>query len=309
MANGQLTDAQLKTLVDDDDTPDELIADYFEFDEKTLPGGIDEAEIAALEDIPNLSTANEGKIGWFNRRRRRKLDKRFRKRADDGFNGLTMVSEGDSWFHYPVRLDDVIEHLFEDPKVNILSRAFAGDWLSNIAKEKEYLAALDWLKPEVFLVSGGGNDLVGKERLKWVLRRYEVGREADWYLGGAFDRVMEEMEELYTGLFDELTDRYPAMKIIGHGYDHPIPDGGKWLGEPMEIIGIEDAALQREIARLMINRYNDVRIALAAKYAQVSHVDCRGVVQEWHDELHPTSKSFGLVAAEFKKVIADALND
>ena len=139
MSTQRLTETELYALLDNDETPEELVADYFELDEKTLPTGLNEAEIAGIADIPNLSTADQGLVGRFNRWSRRKRQKKFRRRAE-GFQGLTIVAEGDSWWQYPVKLKDVIDHLFDDDDVNIYSLGFAGDWLANMLVQKEYLA-------------------------------------------------------------------------------------------------------------------------------------------------------------------------
>jgi hypothetical protein len=43
-------------------------------------------------------------------RMRRRL--RFEGMLANGYSGPILVSEGDSWFQYPIRLDDTIDHLY-----------------------------------------------------------------------------------------------------------------------------------------------------------------------------------------------------
>lgn len=299
MQRDGMSEAELIALIEDESTSDERIEAFFEFDEESLPEGAPEGAPEALIDIPNLSTANQGIMGAFNRRARKKRTKRFLKRHQAGFDGLTIVSEGDSWFQYPVKLRDVIDHLSERPEWNILSLGFAGDWLSNIRLREEYLGAIETYEPRIFLISGGGNDMVGKQRLKWLLRMFVPGQTADYYLGPAFDTAIDQLEELYDGLYSELAERFPHLWIIGHGYDWPTPADGDWLGKPMEALGIRDGELQRQVAGLLIDRFNEMRLRLADRYERVRQIDNRGLVGEWYDELHPTSGEFGRVAERF----------
>ncbi len=296
-------------LIDDDSIPDEQILHLFDWEEKLGPAGLGVDAMVAFpaEDIPNFSTADKGLLGAFNARARRRRQRRYAKRKEEGFDGITIVSEGDSWFQYPIMLDDVIDHLAEREDFNICCLAAGGDWLSNIVQQKEYLATIENEGAQVFLVSGGGNDLVGKERLSWLLRRYKAGRPPEWYLGENIDRALDQLRMLYETMFDELTERWPDLVIVGHGYAHARPDGGEWLGGPMEAIGIEDTQLQRAIVRHMIDRFAEMRIELAERYPNVHFVDCRGLVTKWHDELHPTSKHYGKVAKAFARTIRKAL--
>ncbi len=188
-------------------------------------------------------------------------------------------------------------------RLNIRSLGSGGDWLANILEREEYIPVIDNDKPDVFLASGSGNDLVGKQRLMWVLPAFKPGKPPEWYLSFKFASVLDEQRTLWRQLFDQLTTRYPEMKIIGHGYDYGIPDDGDWLGKPMSKARIADPELQKAIVRLLIDRFNEMRIELAGEYHNVTHVDCRGVVSEWHDELHPKSADFGRVAAKILAAI------
>lgn len=308
----KLSYQELISLIENDETSDELLEHYFEIDEDESDCFFPELRINSafvfddIGDIPNHSTASRGLIGAFNRRARRKRRKKFDKKIEGGFDGTIIVSEGDSWFQYPIKLDDVIDHLSDKDEFAIRSLGFAGDWLSNILEEEEYLDPIDRYKPKVFLISGGGNDLVGKRRLAWLLESFDPGRTAEEYLGERFQQALNDLERLYGMMFEKLVARYPNMKIIGHGYDHAIPDRGKWLGKPMESIGIKDKELQRQIVKAMIDRFNDMKIGLCND--QVFHVDCRGVINEWHNELHPDSENFEEVSRKFEETINLALN-
>lgn len=308
----KLSYQELISLIENDETSDELLEHYFEIDDDESDCFFPELKINSafvfdgIGDIPNHSTASKGLIGAFNRRARRKRKKKFDKKIDGGFDGTIIVSEGDSWFQYPIRLYDVIDHLSDKDEFAIRSLGFAGDWLSNILEEEEYLDPIDRYKPKVFLISGGGNDLVGKRRLTWLLEEFDPGRTAEEYLGERFQKALNDLEQLDRMMFEKLAARYPNMKIISHGYDHAIPDRGKWMGKPMESIGIEDKELQRHIVKAMIDRFNDMKIGLCNDH--VFHVDCRGLINEWHNELHPNSENFEKVSRKFEETINQALS-
>ena len=73
------------------------------------------------------------------------------------------------------------------------------------------------------------------------------------------------------------------------------------------VLGIAD--MQPAVNRL-IDRLNEVQIAVAAEFPQVHHIDCRGKVGDgnWANELHPTSAGFGLLAELFDAKIRAVLD-
>src|SRR5690606_30178967 len=126
--------------------------------------------------ILNDSDARNGIIGLLNKKRQVERQQLFHDRVAAGVDRdkIRIVTEGDSWFNYPTKLKDVVDHLFDE--FSIFSLCYGGDWLSNIYQEREYLTALRLYKPDVFLISGGGNDLVGNKRMsREVLKKYKKG--------------------------------------------------------------------------------------------------------------------------------------
>src|SRR5690606_13444516 len=115
--------------------------------------------------IINNSDADAGYIGKLNRKSQKKRDRKFWKKIKTGKVDKVILAEGDSWFEYPRFITDVIDHLNKRNDYAIKSIAYGGDWLSNILLENEYIEELSLLKPDVFLISGGGNDIVGGYRL------------------------------------------------------------------------------------------------------------------------------------------------
>ncbi len=135
-------------------------------------------------EFPNESDAHLGLIGRLNgisrwwrgrvlRRRLRSLD-----RATLAPSPHVIVAEGDSWFEYPIIADDILDHLIRartpqgQPKYLLHSQAAGADWLSNMIYQEEYIEALSRYQPQTFLISGGGNDLIG-DRLAVIVRPHE----------------------------------------------------------------------------------------------------------------------------------------
>lgn len=252
-----------------------------------------------------------------------------------------VLAEGDSWFDYlPAYLDDprrgdLLGHLHDMDRYELRRVARAGDTLENMVYGTDYrerdwsplapqleatLAELRRMQPQVFLFSGAGNDLAGDELASFLNHR-DSGlpplREAqlDAYIRDAlipsFETLIRRVKEIS-----------PRTLIFIHGYDYAIPDGravirivpgwsyiGPWLRPAFVRKRILDPGTMRDIVRTLINRLNDAIADVAARHADVHHLDCRTIVGdgEWANELHPTSRGFGQVARLFDEKIQAAL--
>ncbi len=157
-----------------------------------------------MNQIPNESMAQQGMMGKLNLANKRLRNKKFykllrKKKFREIEENIVALAEGDSWFQFPrigvyatnflyrtlgrTPVKDILDHLIRDKafkKVAVYSLADGGDWLSNMFYMKEYIEELPIISPDVFLVSGGGNDLVG-ERLGLMVRnpRMEGRRKVD----------------------------------------------------------------------------------------------------------------------------------
>ncbi|MGI9417937.1 MAG: caspase family protein [Geminicoccaceae bacterium] len=238
-------------------------------------------------------------------RNRRQAD--FHRRRGRGYNGPTIVSEGDSWFQYPILLDDVIDHLLVD--YPIMSLGAAGDTLQRMFKRDEFTRDVERYDADILLLSGAGNDLLAGGDLSRHLRPFDSTLSPAAHLLPTFDGMVDVAVQTYDQIFRQLEQRFPGLAVICHGYDRPIPrKKGKWLGKPMISQGIKDTAYQQGIAAEMIDRFNAALTAAAIPFANVTYIDARGVVTDsrWHDELHPTDGGYGDVAALFKDAIEAA---
>jgi hypothetical protein len=117
------------------------------------------------------SDATTGVLGFLNKRSTGIRQKRYYKHIDNGFRDLknknkkVIVAEGDSWFQFPVFIKDIVDWLSDVPDYALYSIAYGGDWFTNILYDEKYIEELSIHRPEVFMISGGGNDFVGSNRL------------------------------------------------------------------------------------------------------------------------------------------------
>ncbi len=118
------------------------------------------------------SNAMQGSLAWLNSKKQKLRRKKFFSRIRDGKRTKdykTIVAEGDSWFCFPFYVKDINEWLIDDENINLYSIAAAGDWLTNIIYEGKYVEELSLVEPDVFLISGGGNDFCGSNRLSFMI--------------------------------------------------------------------------------------------------------------------------------------------
>lgn len=237
---------------------------------------------------------------------------KYRRMRRSGYSGPVVVSEGDSWFQYPVFLNDVIDNLSE--RYAIYSLGAAGDTLSNMLAEAEYLSAIVEENADYLLISASGNDVLGGGDISQLLLDYQGGMEVeDLIRADAVEQALQRIESGYARIINEAQNAHAGIKILFHGYDRPVPRrGGKWLGGPMASRNIPPF-MQREVAGLLIDRLNHRLSGLEDRFPRiVRHVDCRGHVgdnqRSWYDELHPRNPGYGRVAALFEGQI-EAMRD
>ncbi|MGH0280452.1 hypothetical protein [Sinorhizobium meliloti] len=290
-------------------------------------------------DVVAVDTSESGAegaqlMGWANELAAWRRKNAFLARVEAKDPRPVLVSVGDSWFQFPIFLDDVIDQL--GSAYSIWSLDAAGDTLENmILRQKRHIAGLRYWKgrARALLVSGSGNDIVGEDPdgvsvLTKILKPFSPGKSPEWYLGtGEFKRRIAALEACFSALFTEVAAEFPGLPVICHGYDRAVPSfpgdsrhplwatQDAWLAGPMSnLLGIRDPRLQREIVAALIDELNAMQIRLCGgnaggRHANAWHVDLRGKVGErWADELHPTDDGFATVGATFKTVLNAALS-
>lgn len=198
------------------------------------------------------SNANTGMAGWLNRKSNNNRKKKFNKRIIKQKPGISykfIYAEGDSWFQFPYFIKDIIDWLNKKKEYLLYSEAAGGDWLTNIIYEGQYIPTLSVYKPRFFLISGGGNDLAGNNRLAMMVQRnynqpkYSNSSElsdpflsqeqkdliilAQPHITKEFYAFIWIMKAQYALLFSRLYSPDSTQKdliSITQGYDYAIPE-------------------------------------------------------------------------------------
>lgn len=258
-----------------------------------------------------------------------------------------LVSEGDSWFQFPVIIRDIVDHLSDE--YAILSLGAAGDTAENMVDGplepggSEYLTQLRAQAKHVkaFLFSAAGNDIIGEDPKTKHSALFGILNP----FNGDLDDVEGHINEGELGKrIGTLSDRYikvvdairgvsglEKLPIVFHGYDYcfPYPWGpddprnpryaknDEWLGEPFEkrkfpASSVQELELRRKIIIVLIDRLYDMlnSIAANAREGGIWVVNCREAmpnIADWNDEIHGTSAGFKKIADRFKETLTDAL--
>lgn len=303
---GKVTEDELKGLVEDPEVSERELRPHFALDPAHSAPFRPAVLPCLFANLPFDYRPHWGTelLNWYCRRKRHH---RYDQKLKAGYDGIRIVSEGDSWFQYPILLEDVIDQLSNDYAIYSLDGAAHG--LSDIIEQDEIVPAIRQERPRAFMISAGGNDMLGEGSLKDKLRGFDEALAPDGYPNDRFERSMTDIVETYERLFRDLSARFPGVLLIVHGYDYGLPSPtGKWLGKPMGSLGIHDPDLQRAIVRVMMDRFNEELQRLAQKIDGLEFVDCRRAVDDRlrFDELHPDDTGFGIVADRFRRVL-DAL--
>jgi len=249
---------------------------------------------------------------------------------------VTIASEGDSWFAYPPKWilagkpSNLIDHISSRTgrKANFYSMASNGDEAVDMVSGKQkhdLIGVLRWhvnrgeMKPvQLLLFSGGGNDIVGENDFERFVNSYKDGdTAADCVNQTRLKRKAKQIGLAYEELLD-IRDHYtPETVILTHTYDYPYPSlqGGEFLGGLIKTKGwmkrfMDDAGipdeLQCDVIKIFMNTLADVTLKIAKKRRGFIVVETRETLKGkkyWLNEIHPTSKGFGLIAKRMFKEI------
>lgn len=320
---------ELQERLADPDYPEAKLLPYVEAHESERiglgPKLVPTALVTGPAPVTDLRTQAALGLGLLNTWYRLRRLRRFERRLKSDPKMPILLAEGDSWFQYPIWLEDVIDHLSH--QYNIHCTSAAGDELDGMVKHREYARYLGELlgnghEVRAVLISAGGNDIVGKE-LSGLINKFEAGKPAEWYLDTAeWRKRLARVEAHYRSVIGSIQAIRESMPVLLHCYDYAIPlkkqgfhippkDG--WLGEPLRKNKIVERDLQAAIVRCMIDAFRDLVGKLAGhggelpgEYENVYFVQTTGTLTQkgqWADELHPTDGGFKLVTAKFQAVL------
>lgn len=324
------------------ETEDEVLLSYsliergeggFDFTFKADPEKVE----LTVEDIKYESAMQMGN-GLARYRRQAK----FRLQKLAGSNLPVLVSEGDSWFQFPLLIREVIDQLKDD--YLIWSIGAAGDTAQNIVYgrkikgETEYLKALIDNKEDVqgFLLSAAGNDIIGQDPstqkpvLFDILKDFNGDKsDIEGHINvDLLNQKLDFLQNAYTTVINEVRSKseFKNLPVFIHGYDYAFPypwgdddprnplhaDKNEWLGKPLDQRKIYDNNQRRDIIKFLIDKLYDMlsKISSNSQKTGVWLIDCRGAmpdVHDWIDEIHGTSQGFKKVTTRFKNVLEQAI--
>jgi lysophospholipase L1-like esterase len=306
--HNKITASKIKKWLKTEATADFVTGIYFDFDD-----GIDQT--LALKPEIEIPAAERGSVGdkiidvanWWAQRGRNRYYSKIMKRYPDR---VRIVAEGDSWFQHPL-VHDVIDHLSKLYSIYCVSAA--GDTLMNFLSQQKkngeyFVDAIRDHKPVIFLISGGGNDILGSQFRDFLADNPDlsepVGENPARFLKSTIFTRINDLMDMYTTIMKHLQVNFPNLYVIVHGYDYPIRlnDAKKgWLGRYMIEKGIDRAGDRIAIIHLIMDAFNTKLNDVTLKFKNASYIDVRNIVREdqWYDEIHPDATGFQLVALKF----------
>jgi GDSL-like Lipase/Acylhydrolase family len=245
-----------------------------------------------------------------------------------------LVAAGDSWFDYPFW--DVLKKLEDKHGYNVESSANAGDPIESMANQggqlEKFARGLDKVlalgeTPKALLLSGGGNDIAGKE-FGMLLNNAtsSIGGWNNEIVDGVLNaRIATAYQSMLTTINGLCQDRFTkVLPILVHGYDYPVPDGrgfwggwpifpGPWLDPGFQEKHFTDPPKKVVMMHHIINLFNDMLAELVEDpaFGNVHYINLRNTLSTndddykvwWDNELHPTEKGFIKIAAKFAEVL------
>ena len=142
-----------------------------------------------------------------------------------------VISEGDSWFSFPIHAN-IIDHLdeFVARRMSLLRLERSGDEMTEMTTDAKLATLSGYLrryKPHALLWSGGGNDIVGPELLDFVAARGAMFDLKAALNTKALTRKFGELESAYRRVIAMRDAEAPDCLILTHGYARAIPSGRK----------------------------------------------------------------------------------
>jgi hypothetical protein len=229
---------------------------------------------------------------------------------------LVMLTEGDSWFSYPLNANiaDYIEMMSDFSILRLEhngdeARDILGAGSEQLKKLKYYLKSYP---VDLLLMSAGGNDLVAKELPRILEKKTNGGAWQSTLKRAALTTVLDDIVAAYSRLLDARDALRPQCVVVAHSYCYFQPNGrkaagpfgllkaGPWMRPVLVAKGIDPDSEGREVARHLVDELHARLVALAAARPRFHVVDMRAALPaddvHWADEIHPSGTGFRKLA-------------
>lgn len=249
---------------------------------------------------------------------------------------MPIISEGDSWFSYPLTGANLMDQLvfkFEGC-INYLRLESSGHEAQQIFKStssgqlKDLIKHIAFFKVPIVLLSAGGNDVVGKSKIDLYEMANHDRDVATLINSAGLQAELLAVKDSFERAILGLIAANPDIRIITHSYDYPIVSGnaapitinslgliapvvnvfkqvGPWIFPILKEKGLTNQDAQQMFAEQLINQFHDfILLPLKNQYTDnFDFVDLRGSLNQinynWNDEIHPSAAGFEILANKF----------
>lgn len=225
----------------------------------------------------------------------------------EDYDGPVIVSEGDSWFQYPFKIKDTIDHLMRDYAV--MSLGAAGDTIEKMHLKKQYRESIQNESPEFFLLSAGGNDILDKDFLDEIFSEYDPRISPSEHLvTDTLECKLTIIGEQLNSIIDECLEISPDLNIVYHGYDFPkLQKGSKYYKLLSEDKNLPSKVANSLISEILSKLNEEIKKVALQRPQNVTYINCLNVVGRddnmWFDDIHPSDEGFLKVSQLFSNVI------
>jgi hypothetical protein len=231
---------------------------------------------------------------------------------------LVMITEGDSWFSYPLSCN-IADHIEMMSDFSLLRLEHDGEDARRIlragsAQLRKLKGYLKKYPVEAVLLSAGGNDLIAGE-LKRIVHPRRPG--ATWQSAvnlGRLTTVLDDIVAAFERLLDARDALRPRCVVFAHSYCYFEPTGrkatgpfglgstGPWMRPVLSAKGIDPGREGATVARYLVDELFARLQSIAAKRPRFVVVDMRAALPmddlHWADEIHPSGMGFRRLAEQ-----------
>jgi metacaspase-1 len=177
-----------------------------------------------------------------------------------------------------------------------------GDTLQEMLASKEYLNAIESFRPAWFIFSGGGNDIQDALAKREFLFDYDENRPLEKSITPKGEALLGQIGTGYQTLLREVTEQFPSLPVLCHGYDYPRPEpNSKYIGRYLTEQKYP-AQTMRPLLEIILDRLNEIIKRSVLGFPTGKFINCLHVTDPytWFDDMHPSNDGFKALAAKFE---------